>query len=258
VACDVWRVTCDVVFIARCLSHETCVFQFYNTWGACYTLQALHCHQQPSLQPDFKSACEVLQRAKRAGSPDNTPRAAAQRGRGRKRGCAEYAVSAHNDAAAADAPCEAKALAPKEDAAADGQELDSQDIERKCLAVGPPPPPPPFPLSPRSCFSSICSLLFSAALLPLIVAVFEFRTQFERSPSPSPHAAAPPPHIHVAAGFDCSGAIVKSVTLDYVSNTLTRARRPPPPSPPWRLTPPPQRVTGARCAWPLTSSSSPL
>jgi hypothetical protein len=145
VTCDVWRVTCGVHFIARCLSHVTCVFQFYNTWGACYTLQALQCHQQPSHQPDFKSACEVLQRAKRAGSPDNTPRAAAARGRGRKRGCAEYAVAAHNDAAAADAPCEAKALAPKEDAAADGQELDSQDIVLKFVAVSRPHPPPPPP-----------------------------------------------------------------------------------------------------------------
>ena len=143
--------------------------QFYNTWGACYTLQALPCDQHPSHnhRPDFKSACEVLRRAKRAEN-------SAGRGRGNKRSCAaEYA-------AAADAPCEAKPLAPKEEDAAAGQELDSHNIQEKCLAVSPPPSLPP----PHILFSSIRSLLFSAALSLLIVAVFEFRTQFERSPSP--------------------------------------------------------------------------
>ncbi len=111
---------------------------------------ALPCDQHPSHnhRPDFKSACEVLRRAKRA---ENT----AGRGRGSKRSCAAEYVAAESDAAAADAPCEAKPLAPKEVApmeedAAAGQELDSHNIQEKCVAVS--TPPALFTPPPASCF----------------------------------------------------------------------------------------------------------
>ncbi len=125
--------------------------QFYNTWGACYSLQLVPGgdaagQEEGACRADFQSACEVLHRSTRTSSSGTMSSSGSRRkanakarAKDSKLSCksgssdADAADDAADDAAAADDHHDISTAPPTK------QANDAGALQASCLAVCPPP-----------------------------------------------------------------------------------------------------------------------